>query len=569
MLVGAAAAGEGDINFRRNFFCHRLSLFGPLKPAMIPLPEDMLDVISDSELVAAAVAGDRDAFARIVERYQRLLCSIAYSAIGSVSASEDVAQETFITAWRELASLREPEKLRSWLCGILRHQVNRHWRRAGRDPMWRADNLDEAADVSAPEEPVADIAMQKEEQDLLRQALARVPPLYREPMVLYYRESRSIEHVAAALDLTEDAVKQRLSRGRKMIQEQVLSLVEGALARTGPGKLFTAGVLAGLAQLATPTKVAAAGVVAAQGSAMAKTTSLAAFVGGFSGLYSSLLGLRAGLDQSRTPRERRVVVKTVIVSFGSAMVFLFLLWILRGFATTNGEQRALWAAVAQAWVIATGLAWWGGARGLLKYLRKLRGEERQAHPECFLHPADAVGSSTGEFKSRATLWGVPLVHVRFASPEPGSPPVVGWIAAGDRAYGLILAWGLFAVAPVSVGAVAVGIFSVGSLGLGVVTIGTLAVGALAVGCAAIGVKALAWLSALGWQSAQSGGFAIARVAAEGPLAFATHANDPVARQLLGHPQAEQHVMIFLIVAALFTLVPVTLYAREVRRRMRR
>ena len=73
--------------------------------------------------------------------------------------------------------------------------------------------------------------------------------------MLFYREHQSIETVAANLDLTEDTVKQRLSRGRKMLQEQVLAFVEGALSRTNPGKTFTLGVLAALpAAMATSAK---------------------------------------------------------------------------------------------------------------------------------------------------------------------------------------------------------------------------------------------------------------------------------------------------------------------------
>ncbi len=56
----------------------------------------------------------------------------------------------------------------------------------------------------------------------------------------------SIETVALNLDLAEDAVKQRLSRGRKMLQEQLLAFVAGALARTNPGQAFTVAVLAAL-----------------------------------------------------------------------------------------------------------------------------------------------------------------------------------------------------------------------------------------------------------------------------------------------------------------------------------
>ena len=66
--------------------------------------------------------------------------------------------------------------------------------------------------MASGEEPAANLTMAREEQAILWGALERVPELYREPLVLYYREHRSVEHVAAALDLTEDAVRKRLGR---------------------------------------------------------------------------------------------------------------------------------------------------------------------------------------------------------------------------------------------------------------------------------------------------------------------------------------------------------------------
>ena len=78
---------------------------------------------NDADLVAESLNGGRDAFRQIVERYQTLVCSLAYSATGSVSQSEDVAQETFVSAWKDLRSLREPGKLRSWLCAIARNRI--------------------------------------------------------------------------------------------------------------------------------------------------------------------------------------------------------------------------------------------------------------------------------------------------------------------------------------------------------------------------------------------------------------------------------------------------------------
>jgi len=186
-----------------------------------------------------------------------------------MSESEDLAQEAFVDAWRQLHALREPEKLRPWLCGILRYKVGRLRRSDGQEPVRQAEALEQAEELPSADEPAADLAMDKEEQAILWSALERVPELYREPLVLYYREYCSVEHVAVALDLTEDAVKQRLARGRKILQERVLSFVEGALSRSTPGRVFTLGVLAALPAMATPAKAAGIGVAAAHGITLA------------------------------------------------------------------------------------------------------------------------------------------------------------------------------------------------------------------------------------------------------------------------------------------------------------
>ena len=169
----------------------------------------------DATLVAASLAGDRNAFGSIVARYQALICSVAYSAIGRLGQSEDVAQETFLAAWQHLGQLREPAKLRSWLCGIARNRVNRALGREEGEPSYAAEPLDRAHETPAAEPVPSERTISREEEAIMWRSLERLPVVYREPLVLFYREHQSIERVAAALDLTEDAVKQRLSRGRK------------------------------------------------------------------------------------------------------------------------------------------------------------------------------------------------------------------------------------------------------------------------------------------------------------------------------------------------------------------
>src|ERR1700744_1654628 len=93
---------------------------------------------NDTELVAQSLVGNQEAFRQIVERYQTLICSVAYSATGNVSQSQDMSQETFIAAWKDLPSLREPEKLRAWLCRIVRNRVSKSYRRQVSDPVTNA-----------------------------------------------------------------------------------------------------------------------------------------------------------------------------------------------------------------------------------------------------------------------------------------------------------------------------------------------------------------------------------------------------------------------------------------------
>ena len=198
---------------------------------------------NDAALVAECLEGNRDAFRRIVGRYQNLICSLAYSATGNVSQSEDMAQETFVAAWRDLRLLREPHKLRAWLCGIVRGRIHKSMRREVREPVSNATTLEEAHDAPATEALPSDQTISREEEAILWRSLGNIPELYREPLVLFYRQDQSIEQVAAALELSEDAVKQRLSRGRKLLQEDVQAFVEGALRRTAPGQAFGRGAV--------------------------------------------------------------------------------------------------------------------------------------------------------------------------------------------------------------------------------------------------------------------------------------------------------------------------------------
>ncbi len=275
---------------------------------------------SDSELLQASLGGSREAFGVLVQRYQALVCGIAYSATGDIGTSEELAQETFIRAWRNLRQLKDIGRFRPWLCTIARNLVSRRVRYRSRDIVGRAAPLAQAETVAAEGAGPGQAAVASERREVVWSALRQVPPEYREPMVLFYRRQRSVSQVAADLDLSEEAIRQRLRRGRQLIKAQVSSLVEDVLAESGPGRAFTIAVVAALPALTAQTASAAvAGVVAksTKGVSAAKTV----FAGGLSGaVLGPIIGIMGGIfgawcsiKSTRSPRERRFMIRMTVL----------------------------------------------------------------------------------------------------------------------------------------------------------------------------------------------------------------------------------------------------------------
>ncbi len=496
--------------------------------------------VNDADLVGQSLSGNRDAFGQIVARYQSLICSLAYSATGSLSQSEDLAQETFVAAWKQLPTLREPEKLRPWLCRISRNLIYDALREQGREPSHRGEPLEELAESHSPEPLPVDQTISNEEAAILWRSLEKIPELYREPLVMFYREHQSIETVAQNLELTEDAVKQRLSRGRKLLHGEVLAFVEGALARTSPGQAFTFGVLAALPiTLATSAKAATV-AAAAKGGALATGTSFGSVMLGFLsgpalGFLFGFLGWREGLKNTRTPRERTLVKRFGLIITAGGILFFVACSLLAGFIAPRLWDHhpvfvlALVWATGLSWVIfAFGFTWWHH-----QTMTRLRAEEQQSHPELFLTKPLLENY---EYRSRATLLGLPLVHFRSFGKVRRSgekiKPAIGWIAYGERAYGILYASGGIAVGGISTGGLSIGILSFGGLSIGLLAFGGFAFGILALGGGAVGVVASGGM-ALGWHAAL-GGIVAAHELACGGAAQGNHVNDAVAREFFRH-----------------------------------
>lgn len=210
----------------------------------------------DAHLLEASRAGEIQAFGELVERYQNLVCAVAYSRTGDHEISEDVGQQTFLAAWNGLDSIREPSQIRSWLCSVARNLSGKAVRVKQRERATEADALE--AHPSPGSDPLATL-ISRESQAAVWEALEALPETYREPLVLFYRENRSVKEVALGLGISQDAAKQRLSRGRQALKAGVADLVERTLHDSRPNRAFVAGVLGAVQAAGLPGAAATAG----------------------------------------------------------------------------------------------------------------------------------------------------------------------------------------------------------------------------------------------------------------------------------------------------------------------
>jgi RNA polymerase sigma factor (sigma-70 family) len=521
---------------------------------------------NDAELVAQSLAGNRDAFGRIVEQYQSLICSLAYSTTGNLTQSEDLAQETFVIAWRQLRQLREPAKLRSWLCSIARSVISGARRQETREPVHGAEMLETAHDASAADPIPVERAINREEEAILWRSLERIPEIYREPLVLFYREQESIASVAEKLELGEDAVKQRLSRGRKLLAEEVTAFVEGTLQRTKPGKAFTIGVLAALPVFATTSKAAMIGATTAAGGTTAKATAVLGLFGAIFapvlGIFAGVLGTKMSIDSATSPRDRQFRIKMARINWTLMLVFNLM------FTAMIFLAGAYWRAHAILFTYTIIIVSLGYGLMIVWLAFWMLRRQRQIALEETLENANKPVAVTRfyEYRSAWSLFGWPLVHIRFGG-EADQRVAKGWIACGARAYGILLACGGTAVGLVSVGGIAIGGLAIGGCAVGLLTCGGIsfgifAVGGVALGYLSCGAVAVAWLAACG-------GAAAAQLYALGGTAVAYYANDEAARAFVKNSLFFSNAHRFLDFAVLFNyllMVPGLLYWRKQRRR---
>ena len=280
--------------------------------------------MADLGLVQEFQKGDREAFAELIRKYQNYVASIAYSSTGDVSKSEDITQETFLTAWKNHQQLSDPNNWLAWLGGITRNVLRNHFRKHSRQTPGLETN-----ELIGTEATPDHKSMTREQSELLWSILESIPETYREPLVLFYREGQSVQSVAELLQISTDAAKQRLSRGRNLIKDEIAQFVEESLFSSKPKPALTAAILAAIPQAA---KGASAKVAGPAVGAVLTSKLLMFAIGPMIGIAGAVLGCRASLKSAKSEDERKLIWRMIIVCFAEVTAFCVLLPIMGIFA---------------------------------------------------------------------------------------------------------------------------------------------------------------------------------------------------------------------------------------------
>lgn len=177
----------------------------------------MLVVAEREQLpVADARAGDAEAWKTLFRRYRLPLYAYAFELLHDEQASFDIVQETFINAFRHLATLRDDEKFGSWLFGIAHQKCLQQWRRQGREAELREELLREP-EPDTPE-PL-DMLLREEQEAEFMKLLEKLPWPQRSALLLHFIEGFSLEEIARITGAQVGTVKSRLHYAKHALRK--------------------------------------------------------------------------------------------------------------------------------------------------------------------------------------------------------------------------------------------------------------------------------------------------------------------------------------------------------------
>jgi RNA polymerase sigma-70 factor (ECF subfamily) len=187
--------------------------------------------LTDRQVVEAVLSGDADAYRILVDRYQQRVYRSLCWMCGSSADAEELTQETFVRAYYALASHKTEYKSSTWLLQIARNQCINFMKRRDREMPYEADRPPASGtfvNCSAPAQPVEQ-AERVEHARRLWLAVAKLPPDFRDIVVMRHVSEMSYTEICDVTGLPMGTVKSRLARARRRLLEALSKELEPSI----------------------------------------------------------------------------------------------------------------------------------------------------------------------------------------------------------------------------------------------------------------------------------------------------------------------------------------------------
>ena len=180
--------------------------------------------MNEEEIIRRILEGETELFEQLVKRYHRLAYARALGILLRHEDAEEITQESFISAYIALATLRDRGKFAHWLSGIVRRKAIYFLRKKGKKGEFIeglthefATNLEEGQSDNGPEN--AHVAEERER--IIVEELAKLPDKYREVIYMRFYKNFTYQEIADFLGLTKSGVDTRLQRARSMLEHRL------------------------------------------------------------------------------------------------------------------------------------------------------------------------------------------------------------------------------------------------------------------------------------------------------------------------------------------------------------
>lgn len=192
--------------------------------------------MTDEELIDRVQQGDHDAYRQLVERHQAFVFTTILSLVNQRELAEDLAQETFLQAYRSLPKFKVRSRFSTWLYRIARNKVI-DW---SRSKAKKAQSHEmELKDIYTADNSFEDEVVMRDTTNRLRKLMRELPPHYRDVLTMHFERELSIREIAGRLNIPHKTAQTRFIRGKKRLFQRWQEVNRGAVQASAKKNVAT------------------------------------------------------------------------------------------------------------------------------------------------------------------------------------------------------------------------------------------------------------------------------------------------------------------------------------------